>query len=73
MPVSAVEATRYFVEAGYVLLAITAEHAAATQTLPPIHVDPFDPMLLAQALTEPLKLLTHDEVVARYSDSTVLV
>lgn len=73
MPVSATEVVRYFAESGYVLLAITAEHAVATQTLAPIHADPFDRMLVAQALTEPLRLLTHDAVVASYSDSIVLV
>ncbi len=35
--------------------------------------DPFDRMLIAQALAEPLRLLTADRTVARYSDSVVLV
>lgn len=73
MPVSGIEANRYFTESGYVLLPITAEHAAATQTLPHLHADPFDRMLVAQALTEPLKLLTHDAIVGKYSDSILLV
>lgn len=73
MPVSGAEAKRYFEEAGYTLLAISAEHAAATETLPPIHADPFDRVLVAQAQTEPLKLVTHDATVARYGDGIVLV
>ena len=73
MPVSGAEASRYFTESGYILLPVTAEHAAATETLPPIHADPFDRMLVAQALTEPLRLVTHDATVARYSDSIMLV
>lgn len=73
MPVSAAEALGYFSAAGYVLLDITAEHAAAVETLAPIHADPFDRLLVAQALTEPLRLLTHDSTVARYSDSIMFV
>ena len=73
MPVSGAEAKRYFEEAGYTLLAISADHAAATETLPPIHADPFDRVLVAQAQTEPLKLVTHDATVARYGDGIVLV
>ena len=73
MPVSAEEARRYFSEAGFDMLAITAEHAAAVEALPPIHADPFDRLLVAQAMTEPLRLLTHDATVARYSDAIMWV
>ena len=73
MPVSGAEASRYFTESGYILLPVTAEHAVATEKLPPIHADPFDRMLVAQALTEPFKLVTHDATVGRYSDSIMLV
>jgi PIN domain nuclease of toxin-antitoxin system len=58
---------------GYLPLSVTATHAAAVESLPPIHADPFDRMLVAQALAEPLRLLTADRTVARYSDSIVLV
>lgn len=73
MPVSGAEAARYFSEAGYTLLPVTAEHAAATETLPLHHADPFDRMLVAQAFTEPFRLVTHDGVVARYGDVILLV
>lgn len=73
MPVSGDQASRYFTEAGYILLPVTAEHATATEMLPPIHADPFDRMLVAQALTEPLRLVTHDATVARYGGSVMLV
>ena len=73
MPVSGKDALRYFQEAGYRLLPIEAEHAAAAGELPAHHQDPFDRMLVAQALVEPLRLLTHDKLVARYSDAIVLV
>ena len=65
MPVSAADALGWFRAAGYVLLDITAEHAAAVETLPPIHADPFDRLLVAQARHEPLRLITHDATVAR--------
>lgn len=59
--------------AGFLLLPVTGEHAAAVAKLPPVHADPFDRMLIAQAKTEPLVLLTNDEVVARYGDCVELM
>ena len=38
-----------------------------------LHGDPFDRMLIAQAVTEPLRLLTHDHVLGAWSDTIVLV
>ncbi|HLA34000.1 MAG TPA: type II toxin-antitoxin system VapC family toxin [Rhodocyclaceae bacterium] len=73
MPVSSQDALRYFRQAGYRILAMEPEHAVATESLPPHHHDPFDRLLIAQALTEPMRLMTHDETVARYSDAILLV
>lgn len=73
MPVSGKDAIRYFRDAGYQFLAIEPEHAAAIETLPKHHHDPFDRLLVAQALIEPMRLLTHDSNVARYGDTIVLV
>ena len=73
MPVSGKDAIRYFRDAGYQFLAIEPEHAAAIETLPRHHQDPFDRLLVAQALVEPMRLLTHDSNVARYGDTIVLV
>lgn len=73
MPVSGREALTYFQESGYRLLSISPEHAAVVETLPPLHADPFDRILVAQALSEPLRLVTHDAQVARYSDTVILV
>jgi PIN domain nuclease of toxin-antitoxin system len=53
-------------ENGYTELAISGEHAANLDLLPPIHKDPFDRILVAQALSEGLVLLTADAVVAQY-------
>lgn len=73
MPGSGADALRYFQESGYRLLAVDAEHAVAVETLPAHHHDPFDRILVAQALTESLRLMTHDATVARYSDTIILI
>lgn len=57
---------RGLLENGYAELPITSQHAMATAHLPPIHKDPFDRVLVAQAESEGALLLTSDEVVARY-------
>lgn len=68
IPVSGSEALRLFLNAGFKELMISSEHAKATQELPGIHADPFDRMLIAQAKTEGMKLLTHDGNMAAYGD-----
>ena len=71
MPISGQAALDYFQESGYRFLAIEPEHAAAVEELPAHHADPFDRILVAQALVEPMRLLTHDPIVARYSDTVI--
>lgn len=66
MPVSGKAAAAWFRKAGYRLLPVTAEHAAAVEALPPHHADPIDRLIVAQAVVEPMRLLTHDRTVARY-------
>lgn len=73
LPFSAGDALRYFDQAGYAFLPIRAEHAAAVESLPPIHRDPFDRLLIAQAFAEPLRLLTHDALVAGYGQTIIAV
>jgi PIN domain nuclease of toxin-antitoxin system len=51
---------------GFRELPITCGHAVAVSRLPPIHADPFDRMLVAQANVEPMVLVTADERLARY-------
>ena len=48
-------------------------HFIALSQLPSYHQDPFDRMLIAQAISEPLHLLTHDKNVSLYSESIILV
>ncbi|MCY3701738.1 MAG: type II toxin-antitoxin system VapC family toxin [Rhodospirillales bacterium] len=57
---------RGLLENGYTELAITGAHAIAVDGLPPIHGDPFDRLLVAQAQVEAITLLTADKTVARY-------
>ena len=58
---------------GFVELPVTALHAATVAELPPRHRDPFDRLLVAQAMTEPLILLTADPALLEYSDLVRLV
>jgi PIN domain nuclease of toxin-antitoxin system len=53
-------------ETGLVEAPIRAVHAVAVTKLPRIHRDPFDRMLVAQALTEPMVLVTNDAILAKY-------
>ena len=54
-------------------LAITPAHAFRVQTLPDLHSDPFDRLLVAQALSEPLILITADKTLGRYSKQVRVV
>lgn len=53
---------------GLGLLPITGEHAARVARLPAHHKDPFDRILIAQAVTEPMILLTNDKALEPYGD-----
>lgn len=58
---------------GFVELPVRAAHAAGVAQLVLHHNDPFDRLLIAQAMAEPLKLLTADALLARYGDLVLLV
>ena len=58
---------------GYAELAMTGAHAAAVANLPLLHNDPFDRMLIAQATSEGLTLVTSDPAVAKYPGPIRLV
>jgi PIN domain nuclease of toxin-antitoxin system len=63
-----------FREANFLELPITWRHAVASRNLAlGNHRDPFDRMLVAQAMTEPLRLLTTDRALAAYSDLVIVV
>jgi PIN domain nuclease of toxin-antitoxin system len=58
---------------GLIELPLTAKQASMVVNLPDYHRDPFDRMLIAQAICEPLRLLTVDEVLKPYSELVELV
>ena len=58
---------------GFRELPVSGRHAAAVQRLPPYHGDPFDRLLIAQAIAEPLHLMTADPALTRYSELVQLV
>ncbi|MCE2910059.1 MAG: type II toxin-antitoxin system VapC family toxin [Burkholderiaceae bacterium] len=73
MPVSPEQALEQFRASGLRILPVQPEHAVAVAALPPIHADPFDRLLVAQALTEPMRLMTHDALIAHYSETVILI
>ena len=64
---------RALLDNGYAELPITGQHAVSIASLPPIHKDPFDRLLLAQAISEGILLLTADAQLARYPGPVRLV
>lgn len=64
---------RGLLENGYTELAVAGSHAVAVDSLLPLHKDPFDRMLVAQAQVEGIMLLTADPAVASYGGSIRLV
>ena len=64
---------RSLLDNGYHELSISGIHALAVENLPFIHKDPFDRMLVAQASTEGLLLITADSVLTKYSAPVFLV
>jgi PIN domain nuclease of toxin-antitoxin system len=57
---------RGLLDNGYSELPIRSDHVVATESLPPIHKDPFDRILVAQATVEGITLLTIDSHVSQY-------
>lgn len=54
-------------------LPINLKHAELAGSLPNHHYDPFDRMLIAQAITENINLLTHDKTLLKYGEIAILV
>ena len=61
------------VSSGFIELPMTATHSALAASLPEYHRDPFDRMLIAQAISEPLRLLTVDGLLRQYSELVEVV
>ena len=73
MPMTGKEAARLFREAGFRELKPDAAQCAAVEDLSPIHADPFDRLLIAQAKSMDMKLITHDHLIAGYGDVALVV
>lgn len=58
---------------GYQEVAIVGEHATSVEALPPLHKDPFDRMLIAQARSDALLLITSDALLAGYGEGIHVV
>jgi len=58
---------------GFHELPIAAQHAVAVSSLPAIHGDPFDRMLVAQSIVEPMALITSDARLADYPGTIEVV
>jgi PIN domain nuclease of toxin-antitoxin system len=65
-PIDAAVLLQHAKAAGYTVLPIEAGHTVEVGSLPTYQSDPFDRLLLAQAMLESLTLLTHDHQLARY-------
>ena len=63
----------YCLESGFVELPITSEHAIAVKDLEQHHKDPFDRLIVATAMSEPMRLLTADTQIAQYTSLAILV
>lgn len=64
---------RAAIESGFDELPVHAQHAALTARLPRHHRDPFDRLLVAQAMTEPARLLTVDAALGLYSELVIVL
>lgn len=65
-PFSGHEAVGHFETAGFSLLGIAPAHAAFVERLPLLHGDPFDRLMLAQAMVENMRFVTYDRHLSRY-------
>ena len=70
---SAVRAVAEFAAAGFEQVAITFDHIKEVERLPALHGDPFDRLLVATALADTFRLVTHDRTLAAYGDHVLIV
>ncbi len=67
------DGAQYAIATGFVELPVVAAAAKRVETLPLVHRDPFDRLLLAQAMEGPLRFFTADKVLAEYTELVTLV
>jgi PIN domain nuclease of toxin-antitoxin system len=73
LPADVDEVRAAALESDFTPLPFTLDHAAEVARLPDHHRDPFDRALVGQARFEPMRLITHDQIVAMYGDSVLFV
>ena len=73
MPMSAREAAAFFEATGFELVPVTLAHVLTVEALPPLHDDPFDRLIVAAALNEPFRPVTHDARLAAYGGAISVV
>ncbi len=71
--VEADELNQIIIDSGFEILTINPDHISPIHSLPLHHRDPFDRLLIAQSIVEPLRFITHDQQLASYGNSIVLV
>jgi PIN domain nuclease of toxin-antitoxin system len=72
IPVSGIEYMHYCEQAGYECLSVRDRHVVALESLPSLHSDPFDRILVSQALSEGMTFLTHDTVLGGYGKEVLV-
>lgn len=73
IPLSAQDAKREFLDAGFRELTIDSDAASAVGDLPPIHGDPFDRLLISQSRRSGMLFLTHDHLIKPYGGNIVMI
>jgi PIN domain nuclease of toxin-antitoxin system len=73
MPMPVSDAQRYFAASGFEIVPATAAHVMALEDLPRLHGDPFDRLIVATSLSEPFRLVTHDQQLAAYGPTIIVV
>lgn len=72
MPISAATALGHFRASGYAIAPVTPSHVLTLEILPRHHDDPFDRLLVATALSEPYRLVSHDARLADYGPLVIV-
>ncbi len=73
MPMSAKDALGFFQASGFSIVPVSPQHVLTLESVPRHHDDPFDRLLVATALTEPYRLITHDARLAAYGSMVSVV
>lgn len=73
LPVTPEELVTAALDMGFAELPVTAAHASRVSRLPLHHRDPFDRLLVSQAIAEPARFVTVDKVLSQYSELVELV